>query len=157
MPATRHRTPSLTVASSSTWTSAGAGIDKDHDNNDDNVHPHDSASNVSSTTSSARRRKNVLAEKMKLEALEEKHRVEREMEEVEKKNEDLRRQKEDLRRQGEVAKCKYDMKLSEVEAADEEELLFIEAELEGNGGKLGHEKQEIREEKKLEEAHIKSS
>ena len=66
-PATRHRTPSLTVASSSTWTSAGAGIDKDHDNNDDNVHPNDSASNVSSTTSSARCRNNVNAERMKLE------------------------------------------------------------------------------------------
>ena len=105
-------------------------MDKDHDNNDDIAHPHDLTSNVSSTTWSAWCRKIAINEKMKLEELERKHRVEKELEELERK-------KGDLRRQEEVAKCRNEMKLSAVEAAEDEELDIFEEESNGSGGKLG--------------------
>ena len=120
---------------------------------DDDVHARDSVSQVSSSTSSVRRRKNALAEKVRKEAMIEKHRREKEKEELEererkleeeqrerrrkmeeedRKSEEekrqLKRKKDDIRRQDELAQCDVNAQVSEIEAVEEGELQRYEME-----------------------------
>ena len=156
-PHTRHRTPSFSLVSidaggaayssgahdSANFDADGAalvpgangGDPKDHDA----VNIGDSASNVSSTTSSVRRRKNALADRVKKEAIQEKHRLEMEKEaleererkleeEKEKEKWEITRKKNDLRRKAEMAQCELDVRVSTIEAAEEDEMEEIEKE-----------------------------
>ena len=114
------------MATSGTGTSAlgaigGEDVDKDKndDNDNDKVKPGDSASNVSSTTSSMRRRKNLIAAQLKKDALLEKHRLEKERKEFERKAQE---HVDECCRNEELVQCNLELRTSELEAADEEEV-----------------------------------
>ena len=99
----------------------------------DDITVHDSTSQVSLTTSSIRRRKNVLADRVKKEAILEKHRLEKERENLEetesKMKEKVERKKNELRRKEGLAQCNFDIRVLMIKAAEEKEMAEMENEV----------------------------
>ena len=130
-PHTRHRTPSFTldsIGTSSVVFPSGAnpgailgadgaafvpGANGGDPTEEDNITHHDSASQVSSMTSTVRRRKNALSDRVKKEAILEKHRLEKERENLEetesKMKEKVERKKNELRRKEGLAQWYFDI------------------------------------------------